>query len=517
MEGALILNLTNKIKVLIAEDEDIIRKGIAAKIQALDNNFEIVYQAANGQEALDAAHALHPNVVITDIKMPVMDGLELIKKLSLSYPTIKIVVLSGYSDFAYTKQAIKYGVFNYLLKPLENDALAETLSDLKTAISSYKHLQNRSVVYSSNYTSEKNENRLYSLFAVCIGNLCYDVSDRLLTQYYEAQQADINWHDILDNLYSLPLNWYLSDSEEKNQKLICYCLPENSELNHIEASKKLADALRSACNSTTVTICSSARAFKEEDIWVCSQRMLNIIKQKLVMCRSSLFVLETDEAFVAPDALGIIKMRVNDSLRIVIERRDFQGVRDELNLIFKYITDNHVPQHDVQRILLYILRIFEFSGDEQGNNVQTDILRCISSLSQPEKIAPELVHTILDLLFPEPADIEDANSLAKQLVKYVEENFIKLENLEDITKEFKYNYSYLSRLFKKECNLSISKFVLSKRMELAKRLIENNEGLGIAQVAELSGYSDSHYFSRIFKLYTSQTPSEYKSSIILKG
>lgn len=517
MEGALILILTNKIKVLIAEDEDIIRKGIADKILALDSTFEIVAQTANGQEALDAVHTLHPQVVITDIKMPGMDGLELIRRLNLSYPTVKIVVLSGYSDFAYTKQAIKYGVFNYLLKPLENEALAETLSDLKRAIASYMHLQNRAVVYSSNYTSNKSENSLYSLFAVCIGNLCYDVFDQHLVQYYEAQQASLNWHEILDNLYNPPLNWYLSDAEEKNQKLICFNLPEGIEQNYEEAAKKLSRELRRVCNGTTVTICSSARAFNEEDIWVCSQRMLNIIKQRLVMGQSNVFVLETDEAFILPDVLGIIKLRVNDSLRTVIERRDFQGVRDELNLIFKYIVDNHVPQHDVQRILLYILRIFEFSGVEQGNNVQTDIMRCVSRLSQPEKIAPELVHIILNLLFHKPSDIEDANSLAKQLVKFVEENYIKLENLEDITKEFKYNYSYLSRLFKKECNVSISKFVLSKRMELAKRLIENNEGLGIAQVAELSGYSDSHYFSRIFKLYTSQTPSEYKNSIILKG
>lgn len=501
----------------MAEDEDVIRASIIAKIKELDSEFEIVGQARDGQAALNAVSELNPQVVFTDIKMPEMDGMELIRRLSLSYPTVKIVVLSGYGDFSYTKQAIKYSVFNYLLKPIENDALLETLHDLKSAIASYEYMQNRRVVYSSNYITHKDIACRYALFAVCIGNLCYDVSDKFLSQDYEQLQAAINWHEILGSVYPTSIDWYLSDEEEKNQKLICFSIAENSTEDFAQMATKLAAQLSAACNGVPVTLCACVQAFVEKDVWVCARRMRNIIKQKLIIGEGNVFILETDEGTASGDILGIVKMRVNDSLRTAIEHEDAQAVKSELTLIFKYIIDNRVPQHDVQHILLYILRIFEFSGKKQTEIAQTEVLRCLSSTLQSEKIVSQLLHIIMEMMFANSDPVDDSDTLAKQLLKYIEENFIKLDNLEDITKEFQYNYSYLSRLFKKECNVSISRYVLTKRMELAKCMIENNEGLSITQIAQLTGYADSHYFSRAFKMYEGITPTEYKNSVILKG
>ena len=96
------MQLKAKIKVIIAEDEPAIMHTIAAKIQEIDSDFLIVEQCTNGLDALQAVHLHRPDVLLTDIKMPVMDGLDLAKNTSLQYPNTRIVIISGYSDFSYS-------------------------------------------------------------------------------------------------------------------------------------------------------------------------------------------------------------------------------------------------------------------------------------------------------------------------------------------------------------------------------------------------------------------------------
>lgn len=121
----------NKITALVVEDEERIAAGICNKITGMDDSFEIIGRASNGEEALEIIENLHPQVVFTDIAMPVMDGMELAKNIRRNSPNTIVVIISGFSDFTYAQQSMKYGVFNYLLKPLQDDALQETLFDIK--------------------------------------------------------------------------------------------------------------------------------------------------------------------------------------------------------------------------------------------------------------------------------------------------------------------------------------------------------------------------------------------------
>lgn len=510
--------LQEKIRVLIAEDEELIRVGIAAKIKELDTDFEIIGEVSDGAAALEAVRQMSPQVVFTDIKMPVMDGMELIRNISLSYPTVKTVILSGYSDFTYTQRAIRYGVFNYLLKPVENEALRDVLNDLKSEIASSQHRQHRTVVYSANYAAHKSEDCRYALFAVCIGNLCYDSADEQFAKDCEQRQADIHWHSLLDDFYPGAVDWYLSDEEEKNQKLICFSVNANEQGAHETMAAELCNHLQRMCPGVSVNVCTSPYLFLHNDIWVCAQRMRNILKQKVVIAQSGLFLLETDGDLKKSDLLGIVKMRVNEQLRALIARQDVARIRAELQLIIKYMIDNRVPQTDMQKILLHILGMFEFSGANEAANMQQEVLRCLGNITRQDKIASEILNVLMSCIDAEERTLpENSATLAKQLVAYVDENYLTLENLEDVTQTFAYNYAYLSRLFKKESGFSMSRYVIGKRMDLAKRIIENNEALNISQVAAMSGYSDARYFSRIFKAYTRMTPTEYRDSVIFKG
>ena len=117
--------------LLVAEDEELIRKNLVRKIQENAPDFTVVAQVDTGQAALEAVEELHPDVVVTDIRMPVLDGLSLIRELYFGYPEIKVVIVSGYDEFAYAQSALQYGVKDYLLKPVSVEKLRGTLSRLR--------------------------------------------------------------------------------------------------------------------------------------------------------------------------------------------------------------------------------------------------------------------------------------------------------------------------------------------------------------------------------------------------
>jgi two-component system, response regulator YesN len=127
-----------KYSVVVAEDEMLLLTHLIEKIQTLNLNFEVVGSAQTGVQAYALIEEHHPDVLITDIKMPAMDGLSLIKKVRTYYPSTDCIIISGFSDFEYAKTAIHYQVNDYLLKPLETDALYTTLYNLQTKYLSKK-------------------------------------------------------------------------------------------------------------------------------------------------------------------------------------------------------------------------------------------------------------------------------------------------------------------------------------------------------------------------------------------
>ena len=112
---------------IVVEDEDLIAKNIVKNIQRANENFEVVAVSADGEDALRQVEKYMPNVVLTDIQMPLMNGLELVRIISEKYPLIRCIIISGHDDFAYAKDALKNHVADYLLKPINLDELTVTL------------------------------------------------------------------------------------------------------------------------------------------------------------------------------------------------------------------------------------------------------------------------------------------------------------------------------------------------------------------------------------------------------
>lgn len=122
------------IKVVIAEDEKRIREGLVCTVPWTDWGFEVAGSAGNGEAALELVSRIDPGLLITDIRMPKMDGLQLLKEARAAHPRLKVLILSGYDEFAYAQRAIKYGAFDFLVKPVSDEELAEALGRVRASI-----------------------------------------------------------------------------------------------------------------------------------------------------------------------------------------------------------------------------------------------------------------------------------------------------------------------------------------------------------------------------------------------
>ncbi len=503
-----------KIRVVVAEDEEPLLEAICERIASSDSGFKVVAACSDGETALKMVQLHSAQVVFTDIRMPRMDGLELARQLSLRYPEVKVVILSGYSDFSYTRQAIKCGVFNYLLKPLEAEALCETLDDLKRTITTDKQWKSIKTRYSESYQRLSGQSNEYALFIVNFGNYIYEADDEVLNDFFYQKMAGLFWHSIMQQVFPEFPGWYVADEDRVNKKTICLLLQNDRAFAAIEKAELLCQVLQQSCPELSINICASTQRFDDGNVWLCAQRMRNILKQRIVLARGSQFTLEQDETLESDDTLRIVKLRIHENFREYIEQGDIAGAEAELHLILGFMLKNNITQQDFQRIVVYVLRMIEFMPTKARasvrDNWQMDILRCLCEQNQPEQLVEHLLYAIRRCFLQGTHVHEDDGKLSERLIAHVDEYYLTLNNLDDITNTFFYSYEYLARLFKKRTGLTMSRYVLKKRMELAKRLIDEHEQWNVGQIARLCGYEDARYFSRLFKSYTNMTPTEYK-------
>lgn len=511
------------IKVLIVEDEPPILRNIQHMIQAVSPDFAIAGCAYHGREALGIMDSIKPDVVISDIRMPVMDGLTLISHIKQMYPDIICVILTGYQEFEYAKKAIELGVFDYILKPLSETNVRSVLQKISGILQSRRQEAEYSFLHSI-ITREPGTKPAavinpgyseYILMLSCAGPLPIAVSDDLAPVRSFWDHADIQrkaaelqtedskvW--VFDGRTAADYYFLFTSNQDIDAKFgiflerLCVVL-ENDRIpmtHVISPVIKNTDDVRNSAH--TLRLCLS------RSIRIGMPQILHVGKAA------------TDENLIDSSFLSI-DSRHERSLLHSFEQGNAVLFKATLQKLFEHWQEAKYPQALVERLLNLLLvqccRIAPGNSSLPISSLEFEINEALVSSYDYTTFFLN-VWPLFAALFHTKEQGEDETcgnmEIMRKVELYINENYFEPITHQLLSENFGLVPSYLSKLFKAYKGVSPSRYLTALRIEKAKELLALRPEVLTKDIAAAVGYSDAHYFSRIFKKETGFWPSEYK-------
>lgn len=531
-------------KLIIADDEEKLCKLIQMLVNWKEKSIEVCGVAHDGLEALELIKEHQPDIILTDVRMPGLNGLELIEKIKENRPEISCVIISGYQEFDYIKQALQYGVEDYLLKPVRRDDINRVIDSIvKKKNLLVKEKQEK---FSMLKTKEAHELKMQQLFVE------YLLSDFFKEERSKEYLEHKYYCDLDGSSFSmfgvklhLPSIWPLKDDEfnfisnwktyfesiwKKCHSSLLYCTIDRGVLygfvNHKEDTFK---AIQNKVNTTIRNILRNSTGITELKYTVgfsAEHRTTVTFSQLGKEVRSALsarFILGNKDRSIDYKKVNG-KEQINDFIGVprqnrilsFVEKKDFEGLYLIAEIIkdtiVKQDTDNGQLIFDVWMELFRILLLGCKSviSNEEREAYMEDICFQLSNASSQKELYEKVVAIMrkTENMLNNRLEYKKHHPL-KIAKNYVDKHFMDSCTLNDVSDVIGLNAAYFSNLFKKEEGIGFIEYVTSVRMQRAKELLTDRE-MKIIEIAQKSGYPDEKYFSRAFKKYTGLTPREYR-------
>ncbi|MGG0823554.1 response regulator [Paenibacillus turicensis] len=516
---------TTTYRIMIVDDEVILRSGIVHLCNWSDYGIEFVAQAANGQEALALIEAHSPHVVITDIVMPVMDGVELTKNIKKMYPHIKIVVLSSYSEFNYVREVFKYGVTDYLLKPKvsaeELIALIQSLcSDVDLPMLSHEPAKfDRSLVLSQWLNQDTTLDptlddatieELKAQFPFPHFHMVKASTNLILmrTSYNQSQMEQI----ILQNAQTYLSELHYTVVFLKNEMLVLSNYDLSQEEHVRLAISQFAIEIQNTFNYISFV---SAQPFQQfEEILPQHERLTPYL--------GKLFYFP-GQPIVDEDNILLTGEKVDFDLNTFTTMLRMFAMDDACKMLTSFFDEVKQGQayddYSLKRIcqnIVYtaISTIEQYKRLESGGT--SSKLKQFKSIDLAHDIA-ELEHVmtlfITELQSATTQGDQQHSILLHQIYDYVQQNYANDISLTEMANHLHMNYSYLSSYFKQRTGENLTTYINRIRVEQAKKLLLDLN-LSVSEVSAMTGFSEHNYFSKVFKKLTGFTPLEFRNQAL---
>lgn len=494
--------------ILIADDERIERSGVRRLLQRENLEMEIL-EATNGKEALQMVREHKPDILLSDIKMPFMTGLELAPKAKEISPDTEIIIFSGYSDFEYAREAMKYGVLDYVLKPIDP---AELKRALHGALEKIEEREHSSVVY------QKNQDFLGEYF---LQKFIHTGRQEVMIE--AADVVDVSWWQNIRRMILLETG---NDFFEKNA----------------DFQTVLAEELKVPFHYLNLDAGRSLLLFDERakvDFKVMAQHiheyMLQQLRAKAYVAVSSLMDrgVEMPEAFQEVELLMenrfyrqdlwvfLPEMGVEgkDNCEIVtqllemmeedIRLRDithlwehFRKLRDLKQSVGQF---SHIyMKFSCSNIIKDLYKNMQFSN-ERCNRIIEDLYMC-NTVQEIFAIMEENIRLYEETVF---ANQSSARSDVEKVKSYIYEHYADELSVEILGSGVFLSPGYMSYIFKKETGEGLSHFIRAYRLEKAKDLLQNSSKK-IVQICKEVGFTNSSYFCKSFREYYGCSPEKFR-------
>ncbi|MFC5529626.1 response regulator transcription factor [Cohnella yongneupensis] len=535
-------------KLLFVDDEILVREAIRTQMNWAEYGFDCIGVSEDGIEALEFIEQNKPDVVLTDIGMPFMDGLELTKELSEKYPLIKVIILTGYDDFEYAQQAIKMQAVDYILKPVTADELGGVLGKLRSELDlarrekqDYEHLK-RQLTESmpllrerflermlTSPMSDKEKREGWQYFRINWKGphaieLVMVVDDFLWSQTVTTSDQQLIWFAVF-NITQEIISKYdgaVVFRDRDNRVLTLLSGVDPVELQ--EEALRYAEEIHHAVTSilpVKVSIGIGDASELGSNVSIAHETALSALEYRFVIGSNSIIRLSDmaqrghREAFpiMSWESELITKLKTGtiEEMELWVARL-FAVFRDQL-----YPGD--VCQIYLQRIVLTLIHtLYEMNSDlvqspQNAENLIQKISKFTTLYDTEEwmkNLCTEAVSKIKSLR-------EDFNLLQiAKSIAFFKAHFNDPElSIKSVCNHISMSTSYFSTLFKQYKGKTFIEYVTHERMEKAKELL-NLTSMKSYEIAYEVGYSDPHYFSGAFKKHAGDTPTDYRLKMTTK-
>lgn len=512
------------ISIMIVEDEPPIARDLKKLIKTIHPDFEIIASVNNGLEAQAFLASRIPDVIFTDIRMPMLDGLELIKYLREQSIDCEIIILSGYSDFSYAQKALQLQVHEYLLKPIQKSQLETLLHHLYDFVSNKKKRLQQ--VYLNHLLTQKPYSFDFSIFdkfnyyvmLLCAGSFPSHSLD-----YYSPRRffwEDLDFNHSFTSLFPQESELWIIDGKTISEKIVIFSSFDST----LDTSNKILSLTTHYFRNSTlpITCVLSQSTTNINETGTLFKELRSTMHKVLVLGHSQFINLNLPKSSISDYSNKAFTLDSSDCNRLshLIQKGRKSAFRQELALLIQSWEQHFCPQMFVDKMLRTIIALFQdFIIDRES----LDLLECDLQLSDVFAITfnysmlldncwylfEHLFQMRSNTFVPDESIELVMLRIDNYILAHVDE-FVSTQTLSDMVGLVP---SYLSKLFRDYKGMSPSEYIVHLRIEKAKELLSKNPDILAKDIAPIIGYSDPLYFSKVFKKKTGMSLSDYKKKM----
>ncbi len=497
--------------ILVADDEKIGRKGVHFLLNQMEQDFDII-EAKNGKEALQYIQNHPLDILLTDIKMPFLDGIGLIKEALKVQPQLRVAIFSGYSDFEYAKTAMSLGVLEYILKPVNPEEFKATMVKMTKSVDELKA------------TAKKEDQTEHLIKEHVLYNLVNGNSRKALEDRFGKELIDSylkKYHRII--MLACPDNFFGDHEEVKNHFLECIRIPfDYLNLNMTQSlfffEEDRFDAVNAAAHDIfnmlqisfhTKGYLAISKSLKGlEDVEKTVDELEETLEGMYYHPEKYIYSEQDEKVTVKPyeDVEELTKKVKHD-----INLKDIDRLKED----FKSFNEIYYAQNDFSNDYLKFLfsgiikDIYNILTVTDEKDLDTMIVRFYRA--NDYKSIKAIMDEFVALLEKEFKKSETLNHQEiKDVIRYVYNNYNLDLSVDSLADQVCLAPSYLSHIFKKETGENLGKFIKRVRMEKAKELLETSNEK-IVSIAVAVGYANVSYFCQSFREYYGISPQKYRN------
>lgn len=522
-------------KVAIVDDEIWVCRLIQKLIDWEELGLELAFVENDGESGLERIIDERPDIVLSDIRMPNMDGMKMLEGIRQKRIDSRVIIISGYPDFDYAKKVMRYGAYDYLLKPVEKhelkNVLVKIVEELKkeTAQKAEIYHQSENVEKIRDVTSELFIRKLVAKRRIEESLLKLAINNKLTLDSVENQYTVIVIKAILDDTNNKDSLTFIENYKELYSDLNQQCNKITFFINNFrvfilnhedETAEKIDSYLRQEYaelkyNQGRNVVISYSEAFQD----------INNIEAAFdqAIRGTCQYMVRNNKKHIYPSSAeydlehGLFPRELTKMLIINVEALSVESMIEVVHQMYEIIYDKarkkpHIMQEisiKISNIILSTLKGMDESGNDEFR-LEKEFFNRISACNKVEEFEPvaeKFFREKIEELYEKRRD--KSINIIERAKQYIAQNYERKITLGDVAGYLYLNPKYFSNIFKKEVGIGFVDYVNSVRIDVSKDLLKGNK-YSIGQVASKVGFSDPKHFSKLFKKKTQTTPKEYR-------